>query len=114
MERQYDFEALAEVTATDWNIGRGELNAALKSIRAQSEITDSYLLSVEIHNRAGKYRAVFEGAALTPTALSKHWKRVDEETKARKPLPPPKPLPTSRREQNREAAQQLMKEMGWR
>jgi hypothetical protein len=79
-ERDYAFEALAEVTSTDWNEGRGELNAALKSIREQSEIEDGYLLAAEIHDRAKMYRQVFADAVLTPTALSKHWKRVLEES----------------------------------
>jgi hypothetical protein len=111
--RNYSYEALAEVTATDWNEGRGQLNTALKSIRAQSEIEDDYLLSCEIHERAKMYRAVFEGAALTPTALAKHWIRVYEETRPRKPLPPPKPLPANRTEQNLEEARKLMERMGW-
>jgi hypothetical protein len=96
--RQYDFEALAEVTGTDWEVGRGELNVALKIIRAQSEITDGYLLAAEIHDRAKMYRHVMPDVMLTPTALAKHWKRVQEEaTKERgtnltaeKPLPLPK------------------------
>ena len=113
-ERDYAYEALAETTSTDPSTGRGELNAALKSIRTQSEITDSFVLSVEIHDRAARYRSLFENAALTPTALAKHWKRVFEETKPRKPLPPPQALPVSRRDQNLQAAQNLMKEMGCR
>ena len=112
--RDYAYEALAEVTGSDWDVARGELNAALKSIREQSEIEDGYLLSAEIHERAKMYRALFENAALTPSALAKHWKRVKEETRPRKPLPPPEALPRTRREQNLAAAQHLMKEMGWR
>lgn len=79
-QRDYAFEALAEVTSTDWNAGRGELNAALKSIREQTpEITDGYILHVEIHDRAKAYRQMFgDGITLTPSALAKHWKRVIE------------------------------------
>ena len=77
--RDYAFEALAEVSGTDWVQGRGELNAALKSIREQSEIEDSYLLADEIHERSKMYRQVFADAVLTPSALAKHWKRVFEE-----------------------------------
>jgi hypothetical protein len=106
--RNYSFEALAEVTGTDWNVGRGELNAALRDIKAQTVIDDDYLLSCEIHARAKMYRAVFEGAALTPTALSKHWTRVFEETKPRKPLPPPEPHPPSNRERNLEEARKIL------
>lgn len=84
MSRDYAYEALAEVTSTDQNVGRGQLNAALKQIREQSEIKDSYLLSAEIHERAKMYRRVFPEIALTPTALAKHWQRVEAEaTKVR-------------------------------
>lgn len=83
-EREYDFEALAEVTGTDWTAGRGELNAALKSIREQSGIEDGYLLADEIHVRAKLYREVMPDVMLTPTALAKHWLRVFEETEQRK------------------------------
>jgi hypothetical protein len=80
-ERNYSFEALAEVTDTDWNAGRGELNAALKSIREQEpQLTDDYLLSCEIHDRAKLYRQTMgEGVLLTPSALAKHWRRVLEQ-----------------------------------
>lgn len=113
--RDYSFEALAEVTATDWNTGRGELNKALMLIKEQSEIEDDYLLSAEIHDRAKMYRALWPEMSLTPSALAKHWERVFEETKRnRRPsLPPPAPLPTSRREQNLEEARKLMAAMGW-
>lgn len=79
MERNYAFEALAEVTSTDWNAGRGELNAALKSIKQQSEIEDDYLLADEIHTRAKMYHSVWPELTLTPNALAKHWLRVFEE-----------------------------------
>lgn len=83
-ERDYAYEALAEVTSTDMSAGRGELNVALKSIREQSEIDDSYLLADEIHLRAKMYRAAMPEVMLTPTALAKHWMRVFEEAQ-RKP-----------------------------
>ena len=97
MTRDYAYEALAEVTSTDWNVGRGELNAALRDIRNQEpDVLDSFLLSVEIHERAKMYRVVFPNAALTPTALSKHWQRVRAETsKTPKVGPPPKLPPRS-------------------
>lgn len=107
-ERDYAYEALAEVTATHPSEGRGQLNAALKSIRSQSEIKDSYLLSDEIHERAKMYRALFPNVALTAPALAKHWVRVFEETKPRAALPAPPPLPTSRREENLNAARYLL------
>lgn len=106
--RNYSYEALAEVTATDWETGRGQLNAALKLIRAEAEIEDDYLLSVEIHERAKMYRALFSNAALTPTALAKHWKRVKEETKPRPVWKNPPPLPGSRREENLVEAQKIL------
>ena len=105
--RNYSFEALAEVTGTDWNVGRGELNAALRDIKLQAEIEDDYLLADEIHARAKMYRAVFEGAALTPNALAKHWTRVFEETKPRKPLPPPEPLPVNSTQRNQAELEKL-------
>ena len=82
MTRQpdYAFEALAEVTDADPAANRGELNIALKQIKAQSEITDSYILSVEIHDQAKRYRDVMPEMLLTPTALAKHWTRVKAET----------------------------------
>lgn len=80
MSRDYAFEALAEVTGTDWTTGRGELNAALKSIREETEVTDSYLLADLIHKRATMYRDVMPEVMLTPNALAKHWRRVLEES----------------------------------
>lgn len=92
--RDYAYEALAEVTSTDMETGRGQLNAALRDIRAQEpELTDSFLLSAEIHERAKMYRTVFENAALTPTALAKHWKRVHAETHKRPKIGAPPSLP---------------------
>lgn len=112
--RDYAYEALAEVTSTDWTVGRGELNAALRDIRTQEpELTDSYLLSVEIHDRAKRYRTVFQNAALTPTALAKHWARVKAETTRapRQPQPPSLP-PQSSRERNLAEVRKL-KESLW-
>lgn len=83
--RDYAYEALAEATGTDMAAGRGALNAALKSIREQSEIEDSYLLADEIHARAKLYRQVFPEIVLTPPALAKHWLRVYEEAQKRQP-----------------------------
>lgn len=87
--RDFAFEALAEVTSTDWEVGRGELNSALRSIKEQEpDLTDNYLLSVEIHDRAKLYRAVMgDDILLTPSALAKHWKRVAEQQ-------PKAPVPT--------------------
>lgn len=83
--RNYPFEALAEVTNSDWEASRGELNVALKSIRAQAEIDDDYLLAAEINERAKLYRQVMgEDVLLTPTALAKHWLRVLQESETRR------------------------------
>lgn len=121
--RDYAFEALAEVTAADPAVARGALNAALRDIRAQepslAAVADSYLLSAEIHDRAKMYRQVFDSAALTPTALSKHWKRVKEEATQMKRggtnlhVGAPKPIPAPSRERNLAEAHKLMKAMGW-
>ena len=112
-ERDYAYEALAEVTSTDMSAGRGELNAALKSIREQSEIEDSYLLADEIHERAKAYRQVMGEVLLTPSALSKHWQRVKgEATKVRGQnlsAERSSSLPLSRREENMKALEELKK-----
>jgi hypothetical protein len=84
--RDYAYEALAEVTATDWNTGRGELNAALKSIREESGVEDAYLLADEIHARAKNYQALMPEVLLTPTALAKHWRRCESAPTPTKPL----------------------------
>jgi hypothetical protein len=110
--RDYAFEALAEVTSTDPEVGRSALNAALKSIREQMPELDSYPLADEIHERAKMYRALFENAALTPTALAKHWKRVKEEGKkvrgSNLHAGHSGRMPPSRREQNKLEAQKLI------
>jgi hypothetical protein len=110
--RDYSYEALAEVTGTDLEAGRGQLNAALKSIREQSEISDSYLLADEIHERAKMYRRLMPDALLTPTALAKHWKRVYEENMkvrgSNLSAEQIQVLPPTRREQNLAEAKKLM------
>src|SRR5262245_4836329 len=95
MARDFAFEELARVTSTDWKEGRGELNAALKSIKEQEpEIFDNYLLSCEITKRAKAYVAFMgKGIAPTPPPLAKHWKRVADQ----RPKPtytPPSPYLT--------------------
>lgn len=85
--RDYAFEALAEVTGSDWTAARGELNSALASISLQEPQMEpaSMTLADEIHRRAKLYREVMDGAILTPNALSKHWRRVLEESEKKKP-----------------------------
>ncbi len=84
-ERDYAWEALAEVTNTDSEVGRGKLNAALRDIRTQepalASTDNSYLLSAEIHERAKMYRQAYPEIALTPNALAKHWQRVKAESR---------------------------------
>ena len=81
--RDYAYEALADVTGSDPEVARGQLNAALRDIRTQepslASIENSYLLSAEIHDRAAQYKQVWPEVALTPTALAKHWTRLPEE-----------------------------------
>lgn len=49
--------------------GRGSLNVALRDIRAASpDVTPQ-----ELKQRAERYQRKFSGAALTATALAKHW-----------------------------------------
>jgi hypothetical protein len=114
-ERDYAFEALTEVTNSDPSVARGQLNAALRDIKAQSEIEDSYLLGAEVHERSKQYLAVFPDAALTPTALAKHWSRLPEEAKKLKRggvnLHVPEPeleRPVSSRERNLEEARKIL------
>ena len=75
------FEALAEATSTDWNVGRGELNAALRDIKTQQPGLEDVELAGEILYRAKLYRRMYPDIALTPNALAKHWLRVFEEQK---------------------------------
>jgi hypothetical protein len=79
-EPDFAFEALADVTNTDWNTGRGELNKALKSIKEETGM-EGYALAMAIRRNGTKYRRLFgDEVHLTPTALAKHWKRVEAET----------------------------------
>jgi hypothetical protein len=105
-ERDLAFEALAAVTGTDWNVGRGQLNAALKLIREQCDL-EGEDLAAEIEARAQMYRQVMPGIMLTPPALAKHWLRV-----AYVPTPKVKPyvstLPPRDHEGNLERAREAM------
>ena len=105
-ERDLAFEVLAEVTGTDWNVGRGQLNAALKAIREQCDLEGAEL-AAEIEARAAMYRQVMPGIMLTPPALAKHWLRVAY-------VPPPKvpayvpSLPPARPQENLAEARKLI------
>jgi hypothetical protein len=65
------FEAVAATCGIDTTAltksSRGALNRAVGDLRAIDADPD------EVPIRAGRYRTVFDGAALTPTALAKHW-----------------------------------------
>jgi hypothetical protein len=80
-KRDLPFEALAEVTSTDWTVGRGILNAALRDIRTQQPGLEDVELANEIVYRAKLYRRMFPDIAITPPALAKHWLRIFEENK---------------------------------
>jgi len=77
------YEALAQATSADMDGSRGELNRALKLIRDQTDAIGEHLAS-EIRTRAQMYRQQMPDVMLTPTALAKHWQRL-EETAARRP-----------------------------
>ena len=71
--RDLIFEALCEATGVEakslTKSGRGSLNVALRDIRAASpDVTPQ-----ELKQRAERYQRKFSGAALTATALAKHW-----------------------------------------
>lgn len=80
MTTDESYEALADVTNTDWAEGRGQLNAALKSIREQEGLSD---VADAIRERAELYRKAWPEMTLTAPALAKHWKRVEAEAKPR-------------------------------
>jgi hypothetical protein len=78
--RDYAYEALAEVTNSDMEGHRGELNAALRLIRGMTDQVD-YELATAIRDHAARYRVVMGAEImLTPGALAKHWHRVEAET----------------------------------
>jgi hypothetical protein len=84
--RQSDpaYEALAEATSADMEGSRGELNRALKLIRDQTDAIGEHLAS-EIRTRALMYRQVMPDVMLTPTALAKHWQRLETEVRKQPP-----------------------------
>lgn len=77
--RDLCWEALVRETAANPAAERGALNSALKAIR-EAAATEGVLadaeVAAEITMRAARYREVFRGLTLTPTALAKHWFRV--------------------------------------
>lgn len=79
MKRDLPYEALAEATSTDMSEGRGQLNAALKSIKEQATGLDGPALADEIRERAKLYRRLMPDVILSAPALAKHWRRVWDE-----------------------------------
>lgn len=83
------FEALAEVCGIDWknmtDMARGPLVKALKELRAVGATPQ------DVRARAGEYRSKYQGAALTPTALAKHWPALRAARSYREPGPPENP-----------------------
>ena len=79
-ERPLDlcWEALVDETRAVPEIERGQLNVALRAIRACCQRDGIHPDSVpqEIHLRAAAYRRTFKNCSLTPMALAKHWQRV--------------------------------------
>jgi len=73
------FEKLVEVTRSNPDFERGRLNAALMSIRSCCDrdgiVPDD--VALEIERRAAWYAETFPGLTLTPTALARHWYRVE-------------------------------------
>lgn len=87
------WEALVAATAANPDMERGALNKSLAAIRkaARSEGLTEDGIPNEIRLRAAAYQRAFPHAALTPTALAKHWFRVMVD-------PPPTP-PTAKQRQ---------------
>lgn len=70
------FEAVAEVCGIDWQAGltkteRGEINNAVKQLR------DVGATVAQVHAKARAYRERWPGMDLTPSALVKHWSKID-------------------------------------
>lgn len=69
------FEAVAEVCGIDWSrltsAARGPLNRAVADLRSVEADPD------EVAGRVAAYRRAFPDAALTPSALAKHWPALD-------------------------------------
>lgn len=83
-ETDHLFEAVANACGVNWRNGmtktaRGSLNAAVKQLR------DVDATPTQIFQRAGNYPTWFPDAALTPTALAKHWPQLE------RAKPPPQP-----------------------
>jgi len=78
-ETDHSWEALVEVTNANVAAERGALNTALKQIREHDFALEDEDLAMLIRLRSEQYRRAYPEIALTPTALAKHWLRVEEE-----------------------------------
>lgn len=70
------FEAVAQVCGIDWQAGltkteRGEVNNAVKQLRDIEAPVD------QVHAKARAYRKRWPEMDLTPSALVKHWSKID-------------------------------------
>jgi hypothetical protein len=83
-ERDYSYEALAEVTSSDLNTNRGELNAALKLIREMTPELSDQELAIVIKSQGTRYRSLMPEVIMSPGALAKHWRRVAEEAQTQR------------------------------
>lgn len=72
--RDHIFDAVVAVTGTNLpditKLSRGPLNVAVSQLKQAGATAD------EIHRRSRNYHARYPDAALTPTALAKHWPQL--------------------------------------
>ena len=70
------FEAVCTACVIDWHdltpSGRGPINRAVKELRAVGATAG------DVTSRAAHYHQLFDGAALTPSALAKHWAQCEQ------------------------------------
>ena len=76
------FEAIAEACGIRLDAltrsARGQLNAACKELR------DIGATPEQVAGKAKAYRKRYDGAALTPTALTKHWASLEDASEAKR------------------------------
>lgn len=73
--RDLSFEAMCEVCHCDPALNRGELNQALKKLRAAEPAMDDEALSAEIRFRASYLEQAWSDAGqVTPASLVRHWR----------------------------------------
>ena len=95
--RDLSFEALVEVTGASIAAERGALNKALQMIRMEEPELEDEDLAMLVRLRAESYRKAWPHMALTPTALAKHWGRIEESVQKptyAEPLGQPSRCPT--------------------